>query len=409
MKSSLKSIAVAILSSALMFTGLATAAQAETKTYEHTLSCATTGGLPINVPATATDVKFHFAADCTGWGVMGGNANGMFVNYTGSGTGVTPTSTFAGNWFGPITNPGNDSWITGTLMENANNNTITYGVNVNLVILYKGGTYIFVKLAGEEETWPEVEEPVVHTFDLVCTTDQAYTYRNINVPETATALRVNFGADCAGWTVQGGNANGLFINQTSYGAGFTMTNGFAGNWYGTIDATDDTAWIEGDIMASANNDTIPYAIGVNLIILSKNGNLFFVQFGEEQVEEEEPTYLSGEIASLLFPGNKAWLKKAAKNNLKKLADTIAASETRTFEITGYAPVRKVGKKAPDYAALALARANAVAKYLTMALANRDIEVTITVKAEAAPKALRKTYEFLKANRKVTISVPALDN
>jgi outer membrane protein OmpA-like peptidoglycan-associated protein len=255
-------------------------------------------------------------------------------------------------------------------------------------------------------------ESTPHEYTVDCAFTASRETRYINVPETATEFKLSFAENCVGWIVQGGNANGLHWNQTSHGAGFTMTSPFALNWFGTVTAGGETGWVIGTIMPTANSDTLTYGVGSNFSVLSYAGNLIFITLGsEDPVDPEDPEDpvdpLEGTISTVYFKGNSKWLKKNSRNKLKALVAAVIEAEVTTLNLDGFTPITRKSPKAPDFAALALNRAEMVKKVLLRKFARAEYEITLNTTGTAAPRLIRdKTYKLKSDNRRVVISVPA---
>jgi outer membrane protein OmpA-like peptidoglycan-associated protein len=252
-------------------------------------------------------------------------------------------------------------------------------------------------------------ESTPHEYTVDCAFTTSRETRRINVPETATELKLSFAENCVDWIVQGGNGNGLHWNQTSYGAGFTMTAPFALNWYGTVTAGGETGWVIGTIMPTANSGTLTYGIGSNFSVLSYAGNLIFIALGSENpVDPEDPVDpLEGTISTVYFKGNSKWLKKNSRNKLKEVVAAVIAAEVTTLNLDGFTPITRKSPKAPDYAAIALNRAEMVKKVLLRKFTRAGYEITLNTTGTAAPRLIRdKTYKLKSDNRRVVISVPA---
>jgi outer membrane protein OmpA-like peptidoglycan-associated protein len=271
---------------------------------------------------------------------------------------------------------------------------------VSLVIGTIAATGITTTASAESRTYE-------YTVDCAHTTSRET--RLINVPETATDFKLSFAENCIGWIAQGGNGNGLHWNQTSYGAGFTMTAPSPTNWFGTVTASGETGWVVGTIMPTANSGSLTYGVGSNFSVLSFAGNLIFVTLGsEEEIWPEEPVApLEGVVATVYFKGNSKWLKKNARIKIRALVRAVIAAEVTTLNLDGFAPITGKSSKAPDFAAVALNRAEMVKKVLLRKFGRAEYEITLNTTGTAAPRLVReKSYKVKADNRRVVISVPA---
>lgn len=271
---------------------------------------------------------------------------------------------------------------------------LTFNFLVSLVIGTLAATGLS-SVANAEST------PYEYAVDCAFTSSRETRY--INVPETATEFKLSFAENCVGWIAQGGNGNGLHWNQTSHGAGFSMTSSYALNWYGDVIAGGETGWVIGTIMPTANEGTLNYGVGSNFSVLSYAENLIFITLGSE--DPVDP--VEGTISTVYFKGNSKWLKKNARNKLKAVVVAVIEAEVTTLNLDGFTPIIRKGPKAPDFAALALNRAEMVKKVLLRKFARAEYEITLNTTGTADPRIIgEKSYKLKSDNRRVVISVPA---
>lgn len=249
--------------------------------------------------------------------------------------------------------------------------------------------------------------PTTYEYTVDCAMTSEVEVRSLSVPETATDFKLSFADNCVTWTVQGGNGNGLFINQTSHGAGFSMTGNNPLNWYGTVEAGGETGWVIGTIMATANDGSVLYEAGSNFSILTNTGGrMILVSVASDNGGDPEDP-VEGVISTIYFKGNSKWLKRGDRSKLRSVVAAAVAFELTELNVAGFAPVTRVGSKAPDFAAIALSRAEEARKFLQRKFDQAEYEITLTVSGTASPRILKnKTYERKSMNRRVVISVPA---